>query len=214
VLPAAPRWKTLPMMSGDPGEVGDTITVTPGTWSGPAVSTDTVTMMRCTRACVAVGTANAASYLITSADVGAILRVQETASNAGGSTVVWTTRYVGPVTSVAAGFAVVGIKGATVLNADGAPLAVAQIDPTSVAAEASAASVAGVAAVAARTVKLRRAPGVRGALHAWACPLVVPTASRPLPCTAAVVVHEKATLRLPESMVGKVRVVVVRGKRA
>ena len=211
VLPAAPRWKTLPVMSSGSGEVGDTITVTPGTWSGPAVTTDTVTMMRCTRACVAVGTANATSYLISNADVGAILRVQETASNAGGSTVVWTTRYVGPVTSVAAGFAVVGIKGATVLNADGAPLAVAQIDPTSVAAEASAAA---VAAVAVRTVKLHRAPGVRGALHAWACPLVVPTASRPLPCTAAVVVHEKATLRLPASMVGKVRVVVVRGKRA
>ena len=108
VLPAAPRWRTLPAMANDPGSVGDAITVTPGTWSGPIVTSDVVQMMRCTNACVAAGPANVASYDITNADLGAILRVQETASNSGGSTVLWTSNYVGPVTSAAAGFALVG----------------------------------------------------------------------------------------------------------
>ncbi len=207
VLPAAPRWDTPPVMSADPGVVGDTITITPGTWSGPAVTSDVVQMMRCTRSCVAVGPANATSYAITSADVGSILRVQETASDGGGSTVLWTTRYVGPVTSASAGFALVGaLKQTTVRSADGAALAVARIHAPGVGGGAQIASVTG------RNLKLHRAPGVRGALHAWACSPLVPDGGPP-PCTAPVAVHENATLHLPAGMVGKVRVIVVRGKR-
>ena len=94
------------------------------------------------------------------------------------------------------------------LNADGVALAVAQMNAMSVAADVHIASVAG------RVVKLHRAPGVKGPLHAWACPAYVPNSGPPPPCTAAVVVRRKATLRLPPSMTGKVRVIVVRGKRS
>ncbi len=207
VLPAAPRWRTLPIMSSDPGSVGDTITVTPGSWSGPVVTADVVQMMRCTNACVAVGTANAANYTITNADLGAILRVQETASNSGGSTVLWTASYVGPVTSAAAGFALVGHRQAAVLNANGVALATAQVKAMSVAADAHIASVGG------RVLKLHRAPGVKGPLHAWACPAVVPASGPPPPCTAAVKIRRNGTLRLPATMIGKVQVIVVRGRR-
>ena len=208
VLPAPPRWRTLPVMSADPGVVGDTVTVTGATWTGPTVTADVTQMMRCTNACVAVGGANASSYTLAAADLGAILRVRETASNAGGSTVLWTSTYVGPVTSVAAGFALVGSGQAAVRNVDGDPLATAQLNATSVAADVHVARAAG------RSVKLRRARGVQGPLHAWACPAVVPSSGPPPPCTKPVALAEKAALRLPATMTGKVKVVVVRGKRA
>jgi len=163
--------------------------------------------MRCTNVCVAVGTANAGWYTITGADLGSILRVQETASNSGGSTVLWTATYVGPVTSAAAGFALVGHRQAAVLNADGVALATAQVKAMSVAADAH------IAAVGGRVLKLHRAPGVKGPLHAWACPASVPAGGPPPPCTAAVKVRRNGTLQLPATMTGKVRVIVVRGRR-
>jgi len=207
VLPAAPRWKTLPIMSADPGQVGDTITVTPATWSGPTVTIDTVQMMRCTNSCIAVGAADATSYTIVNGDVGAILRVRETASDSGGSTVLWTSSYVGPVTSVSAGFAVVGAGQSAVRNADGAALATAQLNAMSVAADVHIARVPG------RTIKLRRARGIRGPMHAWACPVAVPSSGPPLPCTAPMKLGLKGVLKVPASMTGKIRVIVVRGAR-
>ena len=171
------------------------------------MTTDVVQMMRCTNVCVAVGAANAGGYTITNADLGSILRVQETASNSGGATVLWTATYVGPVTSAAAGFALVGHRQAAVLNANGVALATAQVNVMSAAADAH------IAAFAGRTVKLHRAPGVKGPLHAWACPASVPDSGPPPPCTAAVKIRRNGTLRLPAGMTGKVRVVVVRGKR-
>ena len=56
---AGPRWKTLPLISQSPGRVGDALTITRGTWSGPVVTSDTVEMMRCTNVCVPRGAANA-----------------------------------------------------------------------------------------------------------------------------------------------------------
>ena len=54
---AGPRWKTLPLISNSAGRVGDTVTVTPGTWSGPGRHRPTSTeMMRCTNVCVPRGT--------------------------------------------------------------------------------------------------------------------------------------------------------------
>ena len=84
---AGPRWKTLPLISNSPGRVGDTVTMTPGTWSGPAVTADTTEMMRCTNVCVPRGAANDRTYTIADSDLGAILRVRETASNVGGETI-------------------------------------------------------------------------------------------------------------------------------
>ena len=45
---AGPRWRTLPLISNRPGRVGDTVTMTPGTWSGPVVNSRATEMMRCT----------------------------------------------------------------------------------------------------------------------------------------------------------------------
>jgi hypothetical protein len=87
-LPAAPRWKALPILSTDPGAIGDSLSITNGVWTGPLVSTETTQMMRCTNICATTGPSNVSSYAIIAADLGAILRVRETASNAGGDTVV------------------------------------------------------------------------------------------------------------------------------
>jgi hypothetical protein len=52
---AGPRWRTLPLISGA-GRVGATVTMTPGTWSGPVVTSDTTELMRRTNVCVPRGT--------------------------------------------------------------------------------------------------------------------------------------------------------------
>ena len=70
--------------------------ITPGVWTGPTLTTDTVELMRCTNVCVRTGSPNLSSYTVANGDLGAILRVKETAANAGGATVVWSARYVGP----------------------------------------------------------------------------------------------------------------------
>ena len=122
---AGPRWKTLPLISNSTGRVGDTVTATPGTWSGPAVTADVTEMMRCTNVCVPRGTANARTYTIADSDLGAILRVRETASNVGGETVVWSARYVGPVISAQAAAAVLNAGETALRNAQGSTLALA-----------------------------------------------------------------------------------------
>ena len=70
--------------------------------------------------CVARGRApTTATYTIADSDLGAILRVRETASNAGGETMVWSARYVGPVINAQAAAAVL-TRGETALrNASG-----------------------------------------------------------------------------------------------
>ena len=124
----APRWKALPLISADPGRIGDTLTVTPGVWTGPSVDTDVWHMMRCTSSCAPTGAAGLQSYAIADADLGAVLRVQEIASNAGGSTVVWSARYVGPVISNAAGTSVLKPSASiAVKNTNGTALAVASL---------------------------------------------------------------------------------------
>ena len=128
IVPAPPRWRVLPLLSTDPGRVGDVLSMTPGVWSGTPVTSDVVQMMRCTNACSAVGPANATSYTLTSEDLGAILRVREYASNVGGYTVIWSARFVGPVSSAASGSAVVADNAAAqVRNTQGVVLALASI---------------------------------------------------------------------------------------
>ncbi|MGA2012891.1 MAG: hypothetical protein ABSH51_20465 [Solirubrobacteraceae bacterium] len=203
---AAPRWKTLPLISADPGNAGDVLSITPGVWTGPAVSTDNVWMMRCTNTCVTDGTANATSYTITAADLGAILRVQETASNAGGSVSVWSARYVGPVVSAAAGSAVLnGAASVQVRNTTGRTLATAQL-AASMTTQMRAAT---ARRAATRVLTLRRAHGITGALQAWACPVPVGSAP-PGQCTGRISVRRDAALTLPASPAGKLRIVVVR----
>jgi subtilisin family serine protease len=183
-----PRWRTLPLVAGDGNRVGDTVTATAGTWSGPPVTARATEVMRCTNVCVA--RTDHTTYRIADGDLGAIIRVRETASNAGGESVVWSARYVGPIVSAQAAAAVLA-KGETKLrNARGATLALAKQGKGK--------------------VKLRRPGRVKGKLVAWACPAAV--SATPPPCTAKVSLRKRATLRLPASTDRKVRVVVIRSR--
>ncbi|HEY2319666.1 MAG TPA: hypothetical protein VGH67_15270 [Solirubrobacteraceae bacterium] len=223
VLPAAPRWRDLPVLSATNGDVGGVLSVADGVWTGPAVAADTTQIMRCTNACTAIS--SGASYTIATADIGAILRLRESASNAGGTTVVWSAQYVGPVASSASATAVLAAGQAVLRNADGDPLATAQLSSGSVVAthallartrrvaRAVGRTVRGASAVM-RVITVRRAPKVRGALRAWVCPAAVARGAAPAPCTRQVTIRGRsATLRLPAAVTGRVRVVVVRRGR-
>jgi hypothetical protein len=83
---AVPGNTALPTISGTAKD-GQTLTSTTGTWSGSPTSYARV-WQRCDTAganCVAISGATAATYLLTSTDVGKKLRVRVTATNASGS---------------------------------------------------------------------------------------------------------------------------------
>ncbi len=206
VLPALPRWKTLPTVSAPDAQIGTSVTATAGVWSGgPMISTETTQMMRCTSNCVPVGTANADSYTITIADLGAILRVRDTASNAGGTTVTWSSRYIGPVSSAAAGSGVLAAATVPLRNAHGQTLATASFG-----APLFRAQVTHVNPKPVRTVNIRRARGVVGKLKAWACPVASNAGGPPPVCSRTVTFGAKASLQLPSGSSGKVRIVVIK----
>lgn len=72
-------------------QVGQTITVDNGTWSGSTPITFTYQWQRCTASggtCTNIAGATASSYVITSADVGSRLRASVRAANASGATSV------------------------------------------------------------------------------------------------------------------------------
>jgi hypothetical protein len=215
VVIAPPRWKTLPTISANSPQVGVSVSITAGVWTGPAVATDNLEIMRCTNVCTPVQ--QGLSYTISSADIGAILRIRETAANAGGSTVVWSPAYVGPVMSASSASAVLQAGPVVLRNAKGVALAVAQIANAASSAPAHASGDvlgAHAARVATRVVKLSRARGVRGQLIAWVCPVSAKRGEAPLPCTRKVTLTGTAQLKLPAWLTGKVRVVVIRkGKR-
>jgi hypothetical protein len=211
ILPAAPRWKALPTISQDPGHVGDDVAVTPGTWSGPSVSTDTVELIRCTNVCIALPLGSGNTYTIAAGDVGGILRVRETASNPGGTTVVWSSYYVGPVGSAISGSAVLASGQATLRNSQGVALAVAQL--TNALAMALDSGTHKKPTVVRRQLRLQRARGVTGSLRVWVCPMSTSRAAAPAKCTRRVTLRSRATLTLPATMQGKVRIVVVRVRR-
>jgi hypothetical protein len=174
-----------------------------------------VAVMRCTNTCSPI--TSSSSYTIGSADIGAVLRLRETASSSGGSTAVWSAQYVGPVTSVASGSAVLAGGQLAIRNSEGDALAVAQIQALAVTSDLSlrAALVRRVAKPThARLLKVRRARGIRGKLRVWACPVSAKRGQAPPPCTRQVSLNNKTvTLKLPAGSTGKVRVVVVRKRR-
>jgi hypothetical protein len=156
---------------------------------------------------VSIGTPNAGTYTIDSSELGAILFVRETASNSGGSTVVWSARYVGPVISAAVASGVLDSGQVAVRNASGQPLATATFAPAKVQRNV----VARVAAAPARSLIVRRARRVTGPLRAWACPVSSGPNGSPLPCSRTVTFRgARASLRVPAGSRGKVRIVVVR----
>ena len=79
---AAPQNEGLPTVSGTP-EIGSTLTAAGGSWTG--VPSTGLQWERCSGdGCTAVPGANAATFAVGAEDVGATLRVVETATNAGG----------------------------------------------------------------------------------------------------------------------------------
>jgi hypothetical protein len=69
-------------------------------------------------------------------------------------------------------------------------------------------------AVVTRVITVRRARTVHGTLRAWACAAAVSRSSAPAPCTRQVTVRGGSVkLRLPITVTGRVRVVVIRRGR-
>jgi thermitase len=84
--PASPANTTLPTVSGS-AQDGQTLSASTGTWSG-SPSSYGYQWQRCDSSgagCSSVAGATAASYAVTSADVGATMRVTVTATNSAGS---------------------------------------------------------------------------------------------------------------------------------
>jgi hypothetical protein len=76
-----------PTISGS-AQPGQTLTATPGRWTGAQPITFSFQWLRCGRtggSCSAIGSATGPAYTITSADVGQTLRVRVTARNSAGS---------------------------------------------------------------------------------------------------------------------------------
>ena len=205
---APPRWKWLPDISVDPGRVGDTVKVTRGTWTGSPLLSDVIRVMRCTNTCVAVGPSNPTRYTIAPADIGSSLWVQETVSNAGGTAVAWSPRSVGPVASVSSAAVVLSAGQTAVRNSRGAALAIARISSSTGASPRGRASRARP-----RVLDLRRAGGVKGKVTVWVCQVAGKLGGPPPGCTARISLGVRASIRLPASMPGAVRIVIVRRGR-
>ncbi len=206
---APPRWKWLPDVSADPGRVGDTVKITRGTWTtGSPLLSDVIRVIRCTNTCVAVGLPNPSRYTITTTDIGSSLWVQETATNAGGTAVVWSPRSVGPVVSVSSAAVVLSAGQSAVRNSRGEALAIARIS-----SPARASGRARASRARQRVLDLRRAGGVKGKVTAWVCQVAGKLGGPPPRCTARISLGARASIRLPASMTGAVRIVVVRRGR-
>lgn len=94
----SPVLVTEPKISGTTTE-GQTLTVSSGSWSGATPFTYTYQWERCDTSgnnCAAIGGATAASYKLTSSDVGKTMRVNVTAKNSSGSA-THAANAVGPV---------------------------------------------------------------------------------------------------------------------
>lgn len=201
---AAPRSTAPPRISADPGRVGDRLTVTAGRWTGSHVQSHVTQVMRCTNTCVPAGPSNVRTYTIKAADIGSVLWVKETATNAFGSTTVWSARSVGPVRSASSAAVVLSGRQATLRNSRGATLAFASVRSPSPSGNF------GRLRSASRVIGLRRARGVAGPVWAWVCAVGGTAGGSPPGCTSRVPLRARATVQLPASMTGKVRVVVVR----
>jgi hypothetical protein len=115
--PAAPANSAMPTISGTP-QIGQPLTVSNGSWSGPGAITYSYQWLRCDStggSCVAITAATQNSYTLTSADVGHSMRARVTAKNDNGSTSATTV----PTAVVASksGGCTIGAKG-TVMAAD------------------------------------------------------------------------------------------------
>jgi hypothetical protein len=96
----APAATSAPTISGTP-QVGAVLTLNPGTWSGSTPLSSTYAWQRCNASgadCARISGAHGRDYKVSTADVGATLRVAVTVSNRFGTTSVLTAA-TGVVTS-------------------------------------------------------------------------------------------------------------------
>jgi|SRR5579859_1569528 len=119
--PTAPANSAMPVISGSP-QIGQTLTVSTGTWTGPGTITYAFQWLRCDQtggACTAITGATQKSYTLTSADVGHSLRAKVTATNDNGSTSATTV----PTAVIAskAGGCTIGAKGTVAVGDVDAP---------------------------------------------------------------------------------------------
>jgi hypothetical protein len=219
IKPAAPGVQVTPRLTVQGrADVGKTLTLTPGTWSASTeIDTKVLQFWRCNPRCSALSTDGAGAYVLDDADAGAMMRGSETATGPGGSTVAWAAAWLGPVRSVSAGFASLSARSsATIRTSRGVALARASVGAvTALRAGAAVASAKPVAVPRRdRTVRvsLRRARDAPvGKLRAWVC-LATPSALDTAPCSKAVALGTRATLRLAIARGQRVRVVIVRAR--
>jgi Ig domain of plant-specific actin-binding protein len=117
--PSAPANTSMPTISGTP-QIGQTLTVSNGSWNGPGTITFTYQWLRCDATggtCSAITGAVSKTYALTSSDIGHTLRARVTAKNDNGSTAA-TTVPTAVIASKSGGCAI-GAKGT---------LAVADVD--------------------------------------------------------------------------------------
>jgi hypothetical protein len=216
ILPALPGIQARPRLTvGGRADVGKTLTLTPGTWS-PTTEIDTKVLRfwRCDPRCTELSTDGAGAYVLVDADGGSMIRGSETATGPGGSTIAWAPVSIGPVRSASAGFASLSARSSAMLRTSrGVALAQATVGPAVAGAVAASAKAVGtprrdrIVRVSLR--RARDAPA--GKLRAWAC-VATPSASETAPCSKAVALGRRATLRLAIAKGQRVRVVVVRAR--
>jgi hypothetical protein len=208
IVPAKPGLMVAPRLSSSGrADVGKTITLTPGSWNATTeITSKVLEFWRCNPRCVSLTTGGAGSYVLAEADAGALIRASETAVGPGGTIVAWASAWVGPVRSANAASSAFAARGGTEVlrTAGGVALASATVG--------SSTGVARAAVARDRTVKIaltraKKAP--KGRLRAWAC-LAKPAAGETAPCTKAVTLTRRATLRLKVAKGAKVQVTVVR----
>jgi hypothetical protein len=124
--PQQPANTIPPQITGVP-LIGQTLTVSNGTWTGPGTITFTYSWRLCDAnggSCAAITGATNASFLLTAADAGHALRARVTARNANGSTAATTV----PTQVVAAKANGCPVGAKTIAVADLAPPARLSID--------------------------------------------------------------------------------------
>ncbi len=219
IKPALPGVQVTPRLTVQGrADVGKTLTLTPGTWSASTeIDTKVLQFWRCNPRCSALSTDGAGAYVLDDADAGAMMRGSETATGPGGSTVAWAAAWLGPVRSASAGFASMSARSsATIRTSRGVALGRASVSAVTALPRSASAASAKVAAVPRRDrtvrVSLRRARDVPvGKLRAWVC-LATPSALESAPCSKAVALGTRATLRLAITKGQRVRVVIVRAR--
>jgi len=117
-IPPPPSNVTLPTVSGTTTQ-GHTLTESHGTWTNSPTSY-TYQWQDCDssgNSCSAISGATSQTYTLTAADVGHTIRVQETASNGGGSSSPASSSQTGPVTPATASSVLSGVAATSASSA-------------------------------------------------------------------------------------------------